>query len=349
MYGAGLNGDRDYSAVQDDDSDCSNRSLEESGRHLALWERDAAAKCTEALSKIMPVTGKKAPTCILVAGGTEFYVHQGVLEVWSTIMRTHLARWTPRECDEPRINIMYEFGADITEMFVYFLYHGCLKKFFNSYDSNGVHSFWGVARMGKYYDVPELVSQCLVSLSYIACGHACERNLAQRGHTLIPSFEELESIGFDVQILVRDGSSQRLLRMALKKTPSSWILGSLRTLVASGVQVGGLGVVSFTDMKEKGGATPKYMYRAFLNNLRAPRSKELRTEIAVQQMMEQGYSVDELLDDGCTSRWFQRICENSAVSFRSVGYKFSDLIKLGYKIRLLNKVYPRGERDELRV
>ena len=62
-----------------------------------------------------------------------------------------------------------------------------------------------------------------------------------------------------------------------------------------------------------------------------------------------GYSVDELLDDGCTSRWFQRICENSAVSFRSVGYKFSDLIKLGYKIRLLNKVYPRGERDELRV
>ena len=110
MYGAGLNGDRDYSAVQDDDSDCSNRSLEESGRHLALWERDAAAKCTEALSKIMPVTGKKAPTCILVAGGTEFYVHQGVLEVWSTIMWTQLARWTPRECDEPRINIMYSMS-----------------------------------------------------------------------------------------------------------------------------------------------------------------------------------------------------------------------------------------------
>ena len=348
MYGAGLDGDRDYSAVQDDDSDCSNRSFVESGRHLALWERAAAAKCTEALSKIMPVTGKKAPTCILVAGGTEFYVHQGVLEVWSTIMWTQLARWTPRECDEPRINIMYEFGADITEMFVYFLYHGGLKKFFNSYDSNGVHSFWGVARMGKYYVVPELVSQCLVSLSYIACGHECERNLAQRGrHTLIPSFEELESLGFDVKTLVRDGSSQRLLRMALKKTPSSWILGSLRTLVASGVQVGGLGVVSFTDMKEKGGATPKYMYRAFLNNLRAPRSKELRTEIAVQQMMELRYSVEELLKDGCTSNWFQRHCERSADSFRSIGYSLSDLIKLGYKDRLLNNVFQGDKGDKV--
>ena len=342
---AGLDGDSDYSAVQDDDSDCSNRSFVESGRHLALWERDAAAKCAKALSKCMPVTGKRAPTCILVAGGTEFYVHQGVLEVWSKTMWTQLARWTPRECDEPRINIMYEFGADITEMFVYFLYHGGLEKFFDSYDSNGVHSFWGVARMGDYYGVPELVSQCLVSLSYIACEHECERNLAQRGrHTLIPSFEELESLGFDVKTLVRLGSSQRLLRMALKKTPRSWILGSLRPLVASGLQIGGLRVASFKDMKEKGGATPKYMYRAFRNNLRAPRSKKLKTEIAVQQMMELKYSVQELLEDGCNSNWFQRLCEGSAVSFRSIGYTFSDLIKLGYKDRLLNKVFPGGGR-----
>ena len=91
------------------------------------------------------------------------------------------------------------------------------------------------------------------------------------------------------------------------------------------------------------------MYQAFRDNLRAPRTEKELAEIAVQQMMELRYSVQELLEDGCTSNWFQRLCERSADSFRSIGYSFSDLIKLGYKIRLLNKVYPRGERDELRV
>ena len=138
--------------------------------------------------------------------------------------------------------------------------------------------------MGKYYVVPELVSQCLASLSYIACGHEWSRNLAQRGrHTLIPSFEELESLGFDVKTLASLGSSRRLLRMALKKTPRSWILGSIHPLVSSGLQIGGrLGVANFKDMKAAG-ATPKYMYQAYRSNLLAPRGEKVKAEIAVQQ------------------------------------------------------------------
>ena len=243
-----------------------------------------------------------------------------------------------------------EFKPDVAEHFTRFLYQGNMRNV----DSVPVQTLLEVARMGKFYDIPQLQELC-ITLLHSAKGQP-------------PSVEDFKRADFNLEDLLRLGCDPMLLAASgfsleqfLESGPvNAWILKranfnskdignliSCSTLKELGSSWEGLVEIgySMTELKEAG-ATPSTVVRLLIRAGDNP-------EMAIGKMIRLRYSVEQLVTperellEPCTletpgdSCWnharFQRELSGSASILYDAGYTREDLITLGYTERLLKR------------
>ena len=197
---------------QDSDSDIAD------GRVLERLENACFVRCRKALSRCLPAMGAGHEVCVLLVSGNhaspdggrpprrrlldqKFNVLRGVLEEWSPVMTASM-RWPSSSESGDKIIHINDFSLTATSYFVSFLY-GDLKKF-NDECICTPELLWDIARMGKFYGVPECTELCISHLNYRA-------HYQSQNERLLPSLEVLSSYGFDLEELCNMGCTRALL------------------------------------------------------------------------------------------------------------------------------------------
>ena len=332
------------------------------GTNIHAIERDCSRICARALAKCEPVKGGAHQVCILRVKGcrdaqpdaaespqkkhrpedadVELHVLQGILEEWSPVLHRQLKSWCASAGVEAMVININEFKPDVAEHFTRFLYQGNMRNV----DSVPVQTLLEVARMGKFYDIPQLQELC-ITLLHSAKGQP-------------PSVEDFKRADFNLEDLLRLGCDPMLLaasgfsleQFLVSGPVNAWILKranfnlkdignliSCSTLKESGsswenlVDVG----YSMTELKEAG-ATPSTVVRLLT------RAGD-KSEIAIGKMIRLRYSVEQLVTpetpgSSCWNRArFQQELSGSASILYDAGYTREDLITLGYTERLLTR------------
>ena len=346
-----------------DDEDRWRSSSLGMGMNTDAIERECSRICSRALAKCEPVKGGAHQVCILRVKGcrdaaespqkkrrqedadVELHVLRGILEEWSPVLRRQLKSWCASEGGEAMVININEFKPDVAEHFTRFLYKGNMRNV------DSMQTLLEVARMGKFYDIPELQELCINLLHSVKGQPPSVKDFKRADFNL----EDLLRLGCDPMLLAASGFS---LEHFLESGPvNAWILKranfnskdignliSCSTLKERGsswenlVEIG----YSMTELKEAG-ATPSTVVRLLIRAGDKP-------EIATSKMIRLRYSVEQLVtpehswlhrETPGSSCWnharFQRELPGSALTLYEAGYTREDLITLGYTERLLKR------------
>ena len=324
------------------------------GTNIHAIERDCSRICARALAKCEPVKGGAHQVCILRVKGcrdaaespqkkhrpedadVELHVLRGILEEWSPVLHRQLKSWCASAGGEAMVININEFKPDVAEHFTRFLYKGNMRNV------DSMQTLLEVARMGKFYDIPELQELC-INLLHSAKGQPPSVEDFKRADF---NLEDLRRLGCDPMLLAASGFS---LEHFLESGPvNAWILKranfnskdignliSCSTLKELGSSWEGLVEIgySMTELKEAG-ATPSTVVRLLIRAGDNP-------EMAIGKMIRLRYSVEQLVTPEKLRCWnharFQRELSGSASTLYEAGYTREDLITLGYTERLLKR------------
>ena len=326
--------------------------------HINAIERDCSERCSRALAKCEPVKGGAHQVCILRVKGcrdaaespqkkrrqedadVELHVLRGILEEWSPVLRRQLESWCASAGGEDMVININEFKPDVAEHFTRFLYKGNVEV-------HSMQTLLEVARMGKFYDIPELQELCINLLHSVKGQPPSVKDFKRADFNL----EDLLRLGCDPELLAASGFS--LEHFLESGSVNAWILKranfnskdignliSCSTLKERGsswenlVEIG----YSMTELKEAG-ATPSTVVRLLIRAGDKPEiatSKMIRLRYSVEQLDRSGWSTPEKLSCWNQAR-FQRELSGSAWTLYEAGYTREDLIALGYTGRHLKR------------
>ena len=308
-----------YGLSSESESDV-DRLLDEVESDMEYMEQRCWDRLAWALARCQPAGGKPHLVCRLIQkkhgqedAGVTLYVLRGVLKEWSPVMCAKLQFGshdvkTAAVTEVADITID-EFDKETMKHFTDFLYHGCVA-------CDSMPLLLELARMAKYYDIPDLQKLCMYSLSSISL---------RRPEEQLPSVHDFQSASFELHDLLRLGCHPHML--------ATWGF-SLRQFMEVPATPAELRRAKFSveDLCEAGCCTPNLAVDIFLD------SKCSRVE-AIQKMIRLGFSAIELNEGGFNSRFFQKELQNqgSAILLSECGYGPEALLALGYSNRLLQR------------
>ena len=344
-------------------------SEEEPDRILDRLECEGKGKCAAALKGSLPVSGETHKFCILQVENKSIHVLQGVLAEWSPFFEAEFSdRWNDGEGVHSLYEVTIEdFTPLVVDWFVHFLYCGKLESDMTMEPIQLLE----LAQMGKFYQVHLLHQMCLAWLHYRGLDNAAMR----------PSLEDFERYHFSVDDLIaytvgglnRPLSPVYLSRLnipvqkflAFNFNTATFYCSISQFFISCGISVAEIteDLVTIPYLQERGWrqndimacgfrnceqfitVTPKFVFDDAFESIAEKRSfqeRQARQDIAVQRVISKGFSVAKLLEDGCDSKWFQKLTSSSPKALYRAGYGESDLIKLGFKERLVKRLISNG-------